>query len=258
MLDVTPVRAFSDNYIWVIQGTVSPARVAVVDPGDAGPVFAHLEKGRKELAAILVTHHHRDHCGGVTDLKTRYDVPVIGPTAEEIPLRTQAVRGGDHVVLEGLGLEFDVLDIPGHTRGHIAFYGHGTLFCGDTLFSAGCGRLFEGTPAQMSHSLAVLGSLPAETRVYCGHEYTASNLRFALAVEPGNARTQRYADESRVTLAEGRPTLPSTLALEIAVNPFLRCDTKTVRQAASQHAGRALEDPVEVFATIRRWKDEFR
>jgi hydroxyacylglutathione hydrolase len=258
MLDVTPVRAFSDNYIWVIQGMVSPGSVAVVDPGDASPVLAHLEKAGQELAAILVTHHHRDHCGGVTDLKARYDVPVIGPAAEDIPLRTQAVHGGDHVTVDGLGLEFDVLDIPGHTRGHIAFYGHGALFCGDTLFSAGCGRLFEGTPAQMSRSLTALRNLPPETRVYCGHEYTSSNLRFALAVEPGNARTRRYADESRVTLAAGRPTLPSTLALEIEVNPFLRCDSETVRLAASHHAGRAVEDPVEVFATIRRWKDEFR
>jgi hydroxyacylglutathione hydrolase len=258
MLDVTPVRAFSDNYIWVIRGSVGPARVAVVDPGEAEPVFAWLEAAGAELAAILVTHHHRDHCGGVTELKRKYDVPVIGPAGEEIPLRTRAARGGERVAIEALGLEFDVLDIPGHTRGHIAFYGHGAVFCGDTLFSAGCGRLFEGTAAQMSHSLEALRNLQPETHVYCGHEYTANNLRFALAVEPGNVRTQRYLEESRTVLAQGRPTLPSTLALEIEVNPFLRCETATVRQAASQHAGQTLEDPIEVFATIRRWKDEFR
>jgi len=258
MLDVTPVRAFSDNYIWVVHGTVSSKRVAVVDPGDAVPVFAHLEATGSELAAILVTHHHRDHCGGVTALKARHDVPVVGPATEEIPLRTQAARGGERVELEALGLQFDVLDIPGHTRGHIAFHGHGAVFCGDTLFSAGCGRLFEGTPAQMSQSLGALRALPPETRIFCGHEYTANNLRFALAVEPGNEQAHLYAEESRQRLAQGRPTLPSTLALEIAVNPFLRCDTATVRRAASQHAGRVIDDPVEVFATIRRWKDEFR
>lgn len=258
MLDVSPVRAFSDNYIWVIHGTVARNRVAVVDPGDAAPVIAHLEANGLELAAVLVTHHHRDHCGGVTALKARYDVPVIGPASEEIPLRTRAAQGGDRVELPDLGLTFDVIDIPGHTRGHIAFHGHGVLFCGDTLFSAGCGRLFEGTPAQMSHSLAALRALPPETRVYCGHEYTANNLRFALAVEPGNERTRRYTQAAAGHLAQGRPTLPSTLSLEIEVNPFLRCDQPAVRQAASEHAGHPVCDPIEVFATIRRWKDEFR
>ncbi|MGH8313986.1 MAG: hydroxyacylglutathione hydrolase [Steroidobacterales bacterium] len=258
MLDVTPVRAFSDNYIWVIRGSDSPARVAVVDPGEAPPVFQWLEASRAELAAILVTHHHRDHCGGVTELKRKFEVPVIGPAGEDIPLRTRAARGGERVAIEALGLEFDVFDIPGHTRGHIAFYGHGALFCGDTLFSAGCGRLFEGTAAQMARSLGTLRNLQPETHVYCGHEYTANNLRFALAVEPENERAQRYLEESRTVLAQGRPTLPSTLALEIEVNPFLRCETATVRRAASQHAGQTLEDPIEVFATIRRWKDQFR
>lgn len=257
MLDVTPLRAFSDNYIWVIRGAVSAAQVAVVDPGEAGPVLRWLADTGSELGAILVTHHHRDHCGGVTELKQHFDVPVVGPAGEEIPLKSASARGGERVSLEALGLEFDVIDIPGHTRGHVAYYGHGALFCGDTLFSAGCGRLFEGTAAQMSSSLAALRNLEPATRVYCGHEYTASNLRFALAVEPDNERTRRYAEESRTVLAQGRPTLPSTLALEIEVNPFLRCETATVRRAASQHAGRTLEDPVEVFATIRRWKDEF-
>jgi hydroxyacylglutathione hydrolase len=258
MLDVAPVRAFSDNYIWVVHGTVSPKRVAVVDPGDAGPLLTHLEAQGLELAAILITHHHRDHVGGVATLKASFDVPVIGPATEEIPARTRAARGGDHIELTELGFEFDVIDIPGHTRGHIAYHGHGALFCGDTLFSAGCGRLFEGTPAQMSSSLGALRKLPPETQIFCGHEYTLNNLRFAIAVEPGNERAQRYADESRAVLAQGRPTLPSTLALEIAVNPFLRCDNPTVKRAASTHAGHAIDDSVEVFATIRQWKDEFR
>jgi hydroxyacylglutathione hydrolase len=258
MLDVAPVRAFSDNYIWVVHGIVSPRRVAVVDPGDAAPVLAHLEAQGLELAAILVTHHHRDHCGGVPALKARYDVPVIGPVGEEIPLRTLAAGGGDRVEIEELGFEFEVLDIPGHTRGHIAFHGHGLLFCGDTLFSAGCGRLFEGTPQQMLKSLTIIRELPPATRVFCGHEYTLNNLRFAVTVEPTNERAYRYADESRALLAQGRPTLPSTLALEIAVNPFLRCEHSAVQHAASEHAGHRIDDPVEVFATIRRWKDEFR
>ena len=258
MLDVSPLRAFSDNYIWVAHGSAAKNRVAVVDPGDAAPVLAHLEATGLELAAVLVTHHHRDHCGGVAALRERFDVPVIGPASEEIPLRTQAARGGDRVELPDLGLKFDVIDIPGHTRGHVAFHGHGVLFCGDTLFSAGCGRLFEGTATQMSNSLAALRALPPETRVYCGHEYTANNLRFALAVEPQNERARRYAQDSQVQLAQGRPTLPSTLSLEIEVNPFLRCDQPAVRQAACEHAGHRVDDPIEVFATIRRWKDEFR
>jgi len=258
MLDVTPVRAFSDNYIWVLHGIGSPLRVAVVDPGDAAPVIAHLDSAGLELAAILITHHHRDHCGGVAELRARYDVPVVGPATEEIPLRTRAARGGDRIELKDLGFAFDVLDIPGHTRGHIAFVGHGAVFCGDTLFSAGCGRLFEGTPRQMLESLSALRGLPQETRVFCGHEYTLNNLRFARAVEPDNVRTSRYVDESRAVLAQGRPTLPSTLSLEIEVNPFLRCDRPAVRRAASQRAGHPVDDPVEVFAVIRRWKDEFR
>ncbi len=276
MLDATPIRAFSDNYIWMIRGLRDRAQAAVVDPGEAGPVLQTLEALGIGLGAILVTHHHRDHVGGVSELRARYQAEVIGPAGETIPERTRSVRGGDKVWVDSLGMEFQVIDVPGHTLGHIAYYaagsppveglqplrasgeaGAGALFCGDTLFSAGCGRLFEGTAAQMTRSLSALRDLPRETRVFCGHEYTVNNLRFALAVEPDNGSARRYLETARELRSSGQPTLPSTLELEIAVNPFLRCDQPTVQKSAEAHAGRALDGEVEVFATIRRWKDGF-
>lgn len=268
MLDVTPIRAFADNYIWMIHGLRDPARVAVVDPGDAGPVVAALEGKGLTLGAILVTHHHRDHVGGVSELTTRYGAEVLGPAGETIPARTRSVRGGERMVVEALGVEFEVLDVPGHTLGHIAYWlkpapqavaggRAGALFCGDTLFSAGCGRLFEGTAAQMTRSLSSLRELPRETRVFCGHEYTVNNLRFAIAVEPDNGPAREYLETARRLRSRDEPTLPSTLALELAVNPFLRCDQPAVKSAAERHAGRTLEGEIEVFATIRRWKDGF-
>ncbi|HEY4644782.1 MAG TPA: hydroxyacylglutathione hydrolase [Steroidobacteraceae bacterium] len=257
MLDATPVKAFSDNYIWLVHSPRQPRDVAVVDPGDAAPVIEALEREHLNLRTILVTHHHADHVGGVAQLRQRYGVPVIGPGAETIPERSRSVAGGDRVTLPELGLEFEVFDVPGHTRGHIAFYGHGALFCGDTLFSAGCGRLFEGTPAQMQHSLATLRNLPGDTRVYCAHEYTLNNLKFALTVEPENGAAREYLETAKSLRSGNKPTVPSTLSLEIAVNPFLRWDAPTVQKSAERRAGCSLENPVEVFATIRRWKDGF-
>lgn len=257
MMDVTPVRAFADNYIWLIHGLRDPNRVAVVDPGDAAPVLAALEAQRWTVGAILVTHHHADHVGGVRELRSRFPVPVISPAGETIPECTRSVAGRDRVELGDLGLGFQVIDVPGHTRGHIAYYGHGAVFCGDTLFSAGCGRLFEGTAEQMTRSLGALRELPGETRVYCGHEYTQSNLRFALTVEPQNSAARRYLETVQNLRSSGRPTLPSTMELEIGVNPFLRCKEPSVQKAAEAHAGRALGTEAEVFATIRRWKDGF-
>lgn len=257
MVDATPIRAFSDNYIWMIHGLRDRTQVAVVDPGDARPVIATLESRGLRLGAILVTHHHFDHVGGVAELRRRYNADVIGPAGETIPECSRSVRGGERVKVAAIEAEFDVLDIPGHTRGHIAFVGHGALFCGDTMFSAGCGRLFEGTPEQMTRSLSSLRDLPMETRVFCGHEYTVNNLRFALAVEPDNVPAREYLEKARGLRAKGEPTLPSTMALEIKVNPFLRCRQPTVKKSAEQHAGRALDDEVEVFATIRQWKDGF-
>ncbi len=257
-LVVRPLPAFSDNYVWLVHGRRDPRRVAVVDPGDAAPVFRALAADGLQLDAILITHHHADHVGGVQPLLDRFPVPVYGPAAEAIPGRTAALSGGDAVELAGLGLAFEVLDVPGHTAGHIAYHGHGALFCGDTLFSGGCGRLFEGTPAQMLGSLDALRHLPPDTAVYCAHEYTASNLRFALVVEPVNADLVAHADLVRELRAQGRPTVPSTLGLERRINPFLRTRLPAVRAAAERRAGRPLDSDADVFATVRQWKNEFR
>ncbi|MFO0447744.1 MAG: hydroxyacylglutathione hydrolase [Pseudomonadota bacterium] len=258
-LEVTAVRAFADNYLWLVHGRGSACgRVAVVDPGDARPVLAALATQRLVLDCILVTHHHADHVGGVTDLAERAAVPVYGPARESIPGRTVALRDGDRVTLEGLGLAFDVLEVPGHTAGHVAYVGHGALFCGDTLFSGGCGRLFEGTPAQMLASLDRLARLPPDTRVYCAHEYTASNLRFALAVEPGNAELAAYAARGADLRSRDEASIPSSLGLERRINPFLRTREPAVREAAERHAARPLADDVDTFAVVRQWKNEFR
>jgi len=257
MTDVLHACAFEDNYIWLIRGK-SPDRVAIVDPGDADPVLAVLEKQRLEPAAILCTHHHGDHVGGVEDILRHYTVPVYGPAHERIAAVTHRVEEGDHVDLPGLGLRFDVLDVPGHTAGHIAYYGAGMLFCGDTMFSAGCGRLFEGTAEQMVSSLSKFSGLPEATQMYCGHEYTEANLRFALAVEPDNADTRAHRDWARARRAGNQPTLPSTIGLERRINPFLRWGEPAVRVAAENKAGHGLDSAVAVFAAVRRWKDGFR
>lgn len=258
MYPVLHVPAFEDNYIWLIRGR-SAGQVALVDPGDAAPVLAALSRLDLTPVAILCTHHHGDHTGGIEELKRRFpDMPVYGPGDENIAGITHALRDGERLDLPVLGLRFEILAVPGHTRGHIAYYGHGWLFCGDTLFSAGCGRLFEGTPEQMQRSLARLGALPGDTLVYCAHEYTRANLRFAQAVEPDNPAIQRYRGEVDERRARGEPTVPSTIALERAINPFLRWDSPAVRRAAENRAGTALTDDISVFAAIRRWKDSFR
>lgn len=257
-LRVRPVRAFADNYIWLIEPPGAAGRVVAVDPGDAAPVLAELDRSGASLAAILLTHHHADHIGGVAELLARGPVPVIGPDDERIPLRTRTVRDGERCDLPELGLGFDILAVPGHTVSHVAFWGHGALFCGDTLFSAGCGRMFEGHPTQMSASLERLRALPPQTRLYCGHEYTAANLRFAAAVEPANDAVAAHGAAVAALRAAQEPTLPSDLALERRINPFLRCDTDSVRGAAEGYAGRSLADAVQVFAVLRAWKDGFR
>src|SRR5258708_31674873 len=223
-LTVRPVRAFSDNYIWLIESPKAPAQVVAVDPGEAAPVIAELKRRNLKLAAILLTHHHPDHIGGVPELLRLGNIPVIGPDDQRIAFRTQTVRDGERCELPELGLGFEILQIPGHTLSHIAFWGHGPLFCGDTLFSAGCGRMFEGTPTQMNASLTKLRSLPRETQVFCGHEYTAANLRFALTVDPANPAARGYQGRGERVRAQGNPTLPSTSDLEIQVNPVLHSD----------------------------------
>ena len=257
-LNVRPVRAFSDNYIWLIESPRAQGRLVAVDPGDAAPVLAELQRSGASLAAILLTHHHPDHIGGVPELLRHGAVPVIGPDDSRIAQRTRTVHDAEQLDLADLGLTFEILQVPGHTLSHIAFWGHGALFCGDTLFSAGCGRMFEGTPRQMNDSLTKLRNLPPETRMFCGHEYTAANLRFALTVDPANAAALDYQGRVERVRAAGSPTLPSTLDLEGRVNPFLRCDVPTVVSAAEIHAGKSLKDPAEVFGVLRTWKDQFR
>jgi hydroxyacylglutathione hydrolase len=254
MLQVIPLPAFRDNYIWLLHDDGS---AVVVDPGDAAPVFNYLSLHGLSLVGILVTHHHDDHVGGNQELLERFDVPVYGPRQEPIPGLTHPVEESSSVGIPALGLDFRVLDVPGHTRGHVAYYGSNLLFCGDTLFGCGCGRLFEGTAAQMHRSLQKLAALPGDTGVYCAHEYTLSNIRFAKAVEPDNPDLLAREQEALATLARHQPTLPSTISLERRTNPFLRAGQPAARAAAERHAGHALGDELAVFATLREWKNNF-
>ena len=257
-LNVRPVRSFSDNYIWLIESPKAPDRVVAVDPGEAAPVMAELQRSGSSLAAILLTHHHPDHIGGVPELLRHGTVPVIGPQDARIAQLSRTVHDGEQCDLADLGLSFEILEVPGHTLSHIAFCGHGAVFFGDTLFSAGCGRMFEGTPTQMNASLTKLRDLPPDTQVFCGHEYTAANLRFALTVDPANAAALEYQAQVDRVRAQSNPSLPSTIGLEIRVNPFLRCDDPTVVAAAESHAGKSLMEPAAVFGVLRAWKDQFR
>ncbi len=255
MITVFPLPAFTDNYIWTL---LSGDQAIVVDPGDSTVVQRMLQVRALRLAAIVITHHHPDHTGGIGLLRRSWDVPVYGPRAEQakIPGLSVPLDDGDNVEL--FGERYTVIAVPGHTLGHIALYGAGRLFCGDTLFSAGCGRLFEGTPEQMHDSLQRLSALPESTQVFCTHEYTLSNLAFAGVAEPDNAALHARIAEARQLRADGEPTLPSTIGLERRHNPFLRCAAPAVRAEVERQAGSALADEVAVFAALRHWKDGFR
>ncbi|PUE49294.1 hydroxyacylglutathione hydrolase [Limnohabitans sp. 2KL-1] len=249
--------AFTDNYIWLLH---NDRHVLAVDPGDSAAVLDWLTRHPDlQLDTILVTHHHADHTGGVAELVARTGARCVGPALEKMPVEVQGMQQGDH--LSWHGLNFDVLDVPGHTLGHIAFWAHPAgqnpiLFSGDTLFSGGCGRLFEGTPAQMLDSLDRLAALPGHTRICCAHEYTLSNLKFALAVEPDNLALQRHFELCTLQRQQALPTLPACMDTERAINPFLRSREASVVAAVRQHDRQAVDD-VSTFAALRQWKNEF-
>ncbi|WJG10649.1 hydroxyacylglutathione hydrolase [Aliiglaciecola sp. LCG003] len=252
---VSPIPAFTDNYIWCLHDTHN---CWVVDPGDAEPVIAFCNANGLILKGILITHHHWDHTGGIEQLTQVYpDIGVLGPDYGNISGLTQRVKQGDEVELAGLDMTFQVIEVPGHTLDHVAYYGNGLVFCGDTMFSAGCGRLFEGTPQQMLHSLKKIMQLPEQTVVYCTHEYTMANLKFALQVEPNNQQLVEYAQWAKKCRSQGKPTLPTTIKQQIAINPFLRAQQDEIKHNAEHYVGRSLPNEDEVFAAVRHWKDNF-
>jgi len=256
---LVPLPALSDNYIWLLH---NGSAAVVIDPGESEGVERYLNQHGLNLQAILLTHHHADHVGGAVALHNAHNAPVYGPATERLPVCQHPLREGDTVQLRDFGLELHVLDVPGHTAGHIAYFGQQPgsaplLFCGDTLFAAGCGRLFEGTPEQMAASLGKLAELPGDTLVCCAHEYTLSNLRWALQVEPENEVLRERWDECSRLRDQGMPTLPSNIELERASNPFLRTRVPAVSQSAANYAGTTLNSEVEIFAQLREWKNNF-
>lgn len=255
-LTLVPIPAFNDNYIWAI---VHPKNhtVAIVDPGDASPVIDMLATHGWTLNSILITHHHPDHVGGINTLIERHNVPVYGPANEIIPHCAYPLSDGDSLNIPALDLTLKIMEVPGHTIGHIAYFNKQFLLCGDTLFAGGCGRLFEGTAEQLHHSLMRLAKLPKETLVCCAHEYTEANLRFASTIDPHNKALMARLAAVLAMRQKKTCTLPSTIEMELATNPFLRCDKKALQKIAGQHTGRAITHPADVFATLRMMKDSF-
>ncbi|MET0089738.1 MAG: hydroxyacylglutathione hydrolase [Candidatus Thiodiazotropha sp.] len=255
MLEITPLSSFDDNYIWVLRNPGS-SQVVVVDPGDETPVLEWLRETSSQLSAVLLTHHHYDHVGGVPELAEAFPgLPVFGPANEKIRGLTHPLREADRPEIPGLEADLRVLEVPGHTAGHIAYYGEGALFCGDTLFAAGCGRVFDGTFEQLSRSLLRIADFPADTQVYCAHEYTLDNLGFAQWVEPDNPDIAERLSMDRAQREAGLPTVPSRLASELQTNPFLRTRIPAVVSVAEQKAGQTLATPASVFSALRQWKD---
>ncbi|UJP06155.1 MAG: hydroxyacylglutathione hydrolase [Nitrosomonas sp.] len=257
MLNIHPVHAFRDNYIWVIHNRRS---AAVVDPGDAQPVIAYLQHNHLQLNAILITHHHSDHTGGILELLHYCEAPVYGPATGSTAAITHSLRETDRVRLEALSLDLAVLEIPGHTLDHIAYYGgdpFDMVFCGDTLFACGCGRVFEGTPEQMYQSLQKLARLPDDTLIFCAHEYTLGNIMFARTVDPDNTRLTAFAAAAQQLRLQQLPTVPTKLELERAINPFLRCAVPAIAAQAQRQAGYPLNHPEAVFSMLRDWKNRF-
>jgi len=254
--NVTPLPFGHDNYIWLIN---NGHHAALVDPGEALPALAALKKNGLELAAILLTHRHGDHTGGVREIVTHYPgVPVYGPRRDDIASVDHPVDNGDKIFIEALELELQIIGVAAHTRGHIAYLGHSMLFCGDALFSAGCGRIFEGTPSDLELALERLAQLNDDTRVYCAHEYTLANLAFARTVEPDNAIRDQYAAHCEALRSQGAPTLPSTIAIERAINPFLRTDVKSIIDSVEAYCGTRPVNMQICLAALRAWKDVFQ
>lgn len=250
MLEVLPIPAFQDNYIWLLR---RGKHAAVVDPGDAAPVIATLERQNLQLDAILITHHHADHIGGVEELLRRWPVTVFAPRRESYAFPHTQVEEGDRANLPSLQMQLSVMEVPGHTLGHVAYYGANCLFCGDTLFGGGCGRLFEGTPEQMYESLQKFAHLPVDTAIYCAHEYTERNLNFARGLEPHNLQLLRRLQQAALLRQRQQPTLPSTIGIELETNPFLRCHKQEIQLAS----GAKSANPVDVFASIRRLRNNY-
>ncbi len=255
MITVNPIPAFTDNYIWAISDE-EQSYFAIVDPGDAKPVLDFLKEKEGVLVAILITHHHVDHTGGINKLLQHYpETPVYGPAKERIRHCTTLLEQDDNVVIPEIDASFKVMFVPGHTAGHIAFYTEGSLFCGDTLFANGCGRVFDGTMPALYHSLSKIAKLPADTLIYCAHEYTLDNIGFALWVEPDNLDLLKRQAQTHVLIDSDKPSVPSTLELELKTNPFLRCHKENVINVAEKVAKRSLSPGTEVFKVLRTWKD---
>jgi hydroxyacylglutathione hydrolase len=258
---VSAITAFSDNYIWCIQSKNNQTAV-LVDPGDADVCIDYIKKHNLRLTDILITHRHPDHVGGVSQLRNfcqqqNWPLTVYGPTLEATEHCNVKLKDGDSVCLNDLNIDFIVIDVPGHTLGHIAFLGDDNLFCGDTLFSAGCGRVFDGTYEQLHHSLNKLTNLPEKTRIYCAHEYTLANLDFALAVDPNNNELINFYNQVRERREQNRSTIPSSIAVEKKINPFLRCFDQAIQASANQYSNTQVTSELATFTTLRQWKNSF-